>query len=167
MLIQPSSRVLSQTAQRRRWAVLIASLAPIAGAFIYPLLKIPHSKCLFQTLFGFPSPGCGLTRSFIAVTKANLPQAFSYHLFGPLLFAVLLLTSAHIVLELITRKALITPYVRFLHQPRNLGYGSVFLALMFLSYYAIRLYARYSIESPLGLSQLNLWQSLVIGAQAL
>jgi hypothetical protein len=167
MLLQSSSRSLSPTAQRIRWAVLVASLAPIGGAFVYPLLKIPHSKCLFQTVFGFPSPGCGLTRSFLALVRGDLPQAFSYHLLGPLLFATLSLASAHIFLELVTRKALTMPYIRLLHKPRSLGYSSVVLSIVILGYYAVRLYARYSIELPPSLSYPNLWESLVIGAQSL
>jgi Protein of unknown function (DUF2752) len=169
MLLQQPPPSLSKIAQRLRWAILVASLAPTVGAFAYEwLLKVPHSKCLFQTLFGFPSPACGLTRSFMAIARGDLPQAFCYHLFGPFLFAIFLLTSAHVAMELVSHKALSTPYIRLFHQPRNLGYGGFLLAILFWSYYVIRLYARYSIEPPpFGLSQLGLWQSLVTGAQAL
>jgi Protein of unknown function (DUF2752) len=163
-----SSLPLSKAAQTFRWVVFVASLAPTLGAFVYQSLNVPHHKCLFQTLVGFPSPSCGLTRSFMAIARGDLPQAFSFHLFGPLLFGLFTLLSAHVATELVTGKILTPPYLQFLRQPRHLAYGGLWFGASFLTYYVIRLYIRFHETSlPFGLSNLEIWQSLVAGAQAL
>jgi Protein of unknown function (DUF2752) len=166
--VQPSFLPLTKTAQRIRWAVFVASLAPLVGAFVYPALNLPHRKCLFQLWVGFPSPGCGLTRSFMAIARGDLPQAFSFHLFGPLLFGLFILISIHIATELIIGKVWLTPYTQALHQPRPLAYSGLFFGASFLTYYFIRLFIRFhNISLPFGLSHLEIWQSLVAGTHAL
>jgi Protein of unknown function (DUF2752) len=160
---------LSKNAQRWRWAFFVVSCAPILGAFIYQWgLQLPHKKCFFQSLFHFPSPSCGLTRSFMAIARGDLPQALAYHLFGPLLFSLLLFTTLYITIELSTGKALTTSAIQRLQQPQNLISGGILFTTIFFGYYCLRLYVRYNIDPiAFDLSHLNLWQSFVAGAQAL
>lgn len=66
-----------------RWfalAVLVASFALPAGGFGFDL-------CWFKNLFHLPCPGCGLTRSLIALSHAELGAALRYHPFGPVFYA--------------------------------------------------------------------------------
>lgn len=51
--------------------------------------------CLLKSLSGLDCPGCGLTRSFIALSHGKVGQGFHYHWLGPPLyiFFVLLLTN--------------------------------------------------------------------------
>jgi hypothetical protein len=63
-------------------AVLVASACiPKAAVRDGPVI------CLFRSLTGHPCPGCGLTRSFVAVADLRVADAFAHHLFGPPLFA--------------------------------------------------------------------------------
>jgi hypothetical protein len=158
---------LSKTAQKLRWVVLVASMALILAAYGAAAIDLPHRKCWFQTLVGFPGPGCGLTRSWMAIARGDFSQAFSFHLFGPLLFGSLLWLSTHVAVELTTGKGIITPYTRWLAQPRSLAYGSLCIGALFLTYYLLRLFIRFHEISLPWLSHLELWQSLVTGAQAL
>ncbi len=39
--------------------------------------------CIFQTLFGIPCPGCGMTRALKAAAQLDLRSAFGFHpMFG-------------------------------------------------------------------------------------
>ena len=53
----------------------------------YPNLKLPPS-CLTREYFGFPCPGCGLTRSFVALAHGDFRQSWAMHRLGCLLAAV-------------------------------------------------------------------------------
>jgi len=149
----------------RRWMILGASLAPVIGAFLYNLgLRITPQKCFFQQWLGFPSPACGMTRAFMAIARGDWQQALTYHLFAPLLFGACLLAAAHVSTELIGGRRLPIGYGRSLCQPSVIALG----VLLFFSYYALRMYARYSSGIlPFDLAETALWQNLTLGAKAL
>lgn len=66
-------------------ALLLASLLlPVRLLTEGPVL------CLFRRVTDHPCPGCGLTRSFVATAHLRLEEAFSQHLFGPLVFVGML-----------------------------------------------------------------------------
>jgi len=50
--------------------------------------------CVFKRIFGFPCPGCGMTRAWIALFKGELTQAFYYH---PLFWTAPLLIAAIVI----------------------------------------------------------------------
>ncbi len=65
-------------------------LAPGAGDHVVvPFLPgqpaVP-ALCASQLFFGVPCPGCGLTRSFIAIAHGRFSQAFALHWIGVPLF---------------------------------------------------------------------------------
>ncbi len=66
-------------------ALLLASvLLPVRLLTEGPVL------CMFRRITDHPCPGCGLTRSFVATAHLRLEEAFSQHLFGPLVFVGML-----------------------------------------------------------------------------
>ncbi len=73
-------------------ALSIGLPLPVGGH----ILGIP-SMCPFHNLTGTPCPGCGLTRSFVALGHGRFRDAFFYHPAGPVLFAGML---AYLVLAL-------------------------------------------------------------------
>jgi hypothetical protein len=48
--------------------------------------------CLFRRFTGWDCPGCGLTRSFCALSAGDIVGAFDFHLAGPFLYLAMLIT---------------------------------------------------------------------------
>ncbi|MBC8066072.1 MAG: DUF2752 domain-containing protein [Chlorobia bacterium] len=73
------------------WAVITGVgiyLSPsVHGHGTHQQLGLP--PCPSVLLFNRPCPGCGLTTSWTATIHGNLPQAFSAHPLGPLLYLAL------------------------------------------------------------------------------
>jgi hypothetical protein len=64
-------------------ALLAAALVPVGWLEAAPLL------CPFRLLTGLPCPGCGLTRSVVALAHADLTAAVHLHPLGPALVGLL------------------------------------------------------------------------------
>ncbi len=73
--------------------LLAAALLDIRGGqqVLLPIgsLSIPE-LCTWRRLTGWSCPGCGLTRSFIALVRFDVRQAWSYNPAGVLLFGLIL-----------------------------------------------------------------------------
>ncbi len=148
-----------------RGVVVGVSLSPIIGAFLYNQgFRLSSGPCRFQHTFGIPSPACGMTRSFMAIARGDWSEAVMYHLFGPVLFAVLGMMAAQASIELVTGRSLSPKYTQWLTHPAL----TVTSILAFLAYYGVRLLARYHSESGM-LADFNhpMWQLIVAGAKAL
>lgn len=87
------------TAQRRSYSLpeRIATLLLAAGgaigvaiAAIWPVRSIDSGDptCLLRITTGLPCPGCGMTRSWVHLAHGDVAGAFTYNLFGPLLFVL-------------------------------------------------------------------------------
>ncbi|NJN87066.1 MAG: DUF2752 domain-containing protein [Leptolyngbyaceae cyanobacterium SL_7_1] len=140
------------------------AIAPLLGSILYNYgFRIPGVHCLFQAWLRIPGPGCGLTRSFMAIARQDWQTAVHYHLLGPVLFVCLLLAALHTTIELISRRAWSTPYTRFLCRPWVVGAAG----FLVFGYYALRLYARYSDNFPSVLKQSLLWQWLISSAHSI
>ncbi|MGJ3249691.1 MAG: DUF2752 domain-containing protein [Elainellaceae cyanobacterium] len=166
MIIFNQSR-LSANGRFLRGIVLGISAAPIAGAVLYNhSWQLSEHPCLFQQIMGFPSPGCGMTRSFVAIARGDWNQAFMYHGFGPLVFGAFAIAAIHTSIELTSGRSLTARYIRWCMKPAILVAG----AALFLGYYGLRLYARYpgaDAGLPFGWANHSLWQLIVAGAQRL
>lgn len=55
--------------------------------------------CPFRLLTGLLCPGCGLTHAFVHLTHGDLGLAFDHHPFGPLVYAVFVVTVGWAVLH--------------------------------------------------------------------
>lgn len=48
----------------------------------------PYSVCPFAVASGIPCPGCGLTRSLVALARGNFAEAWRFHPLGPVVVGV-------------------------------------------------------------------------------
>lgn len=148
-----------------RWLVLGICLAPLGGAYLYNWgFRLYEGRCLFQQIFGIPSPSCGMTRSFMAIARGDWATAFLFHAFGPLLFWFFLVTALCVSVELIAGKSYL-----FGHSHRlKMIAVPILVGVLFFAYYGLRLYVRYSdINSSDFVFQTAIWQGFVAGAKAL
>ncbi|MBI1927648.1 DUF2752 domain-containing protein [Candidatus Poribacteria bacterium] len=113
----------------------LACLIIIVASFVYaPWVNDGPVLCPLRFVFGFPCPGCGLTRSFCAMAQGHFVKALSFHLFGPFLFISLVLAIPLLTVEAARRRRFV-----FIHRIlflRNAGYvvgGSLIL------YHSVRL----------------------------
>ena len=63
-------------------------------SFVMPSAGLPATLCWFHNVTGLPCPGCGLTRSLANISHGHPVDAFGYHPFGPLLYALLVALTA-------------------------------------------------------------------------
>jgi hypothetical protein len=137
-------RELTSAEKGLRWALvgsafgaaLIAFLLPppAAGALHLGGWEIP-GLCIFRGLLGIDCPGCGLTRSWVALAHGDLGASLSYHLLGPALFAFVLLQAARQAVTLLfpaSRKFLAVP-------ARWLDLSGVALAICLVPVWVLRL----------------------------
>ena len=73
-----------------RYSAIACLSLPILVSIWQAALGYDYSSedCEFQALLGFPSPSCGLTRSFIALVSGNFLLSIQYHIFGPFFFVL-------------------------------------------------------------------------------
>lgn len=76
-----------------RWSVWFdrVGYAALLGVFVMSFVykSTPMSGtiwCHFRKTTTFPCPGCGLTRSFVAMSEGNLAEALWVHFGGPMLY---------------------------------------------------------------------------------
>jgi hypothetical protein len=90
---------------------------PISAAFFYSYTDYSSPLlCPIRAFTGIPCPGCGMTRSFLSLVQGNLGEAFSYHLFGPILFFFCLLAAIHLFLEIVSQRKIKALYVKILNK---------------------------------------------------
>ncbi|MEI7837929.1 MAG: DUF2752 domain-containing protein [Planctomycetota bacterium] len=90
-----------------RRSLLMAAIgaATIAASFLYaPWSHDGPVICPFRWFTGLPCPGCGLTRSFCAMTQGHWGQAWANHILGPILFAAVALATVPMAVQGFTRR---------------------------------------------------------------
>lgn len=66
------------------WLVLASVWA---ASFVYPYSPLDGEiLCVWRRITTLDCPGCGLTRSFCAMSQVQIKQAFVFHPVGPLLY---------------------------------------------------------------------------------
>ncbi len=86
-------RLETQPERRMHLNVLLSHLLLFGGVALlvcFPagLAIVPH-VCLVQSLCGIPCPGCGITRSVLALLGGDVGYALSLNPVGPVLLLVL------------------------------------------------------------------------------
>jgi hypothetical protein len=83
----------SRLASPRFWGtiaiVTAAIVLPLPDATGKSIGNLP-SVCIWQNLFHFSCPGCGLCRSIVCLGHGEFSRALSFHPLGPLFFLVIL-----------------------------------------------------------------------------
>ena len=108
-------------------AVLVLQIALV-------LLGLPGWPCPFRHGLGFPSPGCGLSRSLGELASGNWQQAIKIHAFAPIAAAIVALIVGANLLPAAARRSLGRRIERF---ERRTG-ASMLLAGMLLIYWLVR-----------------------------
>lgn len=90
---------------------LLHILIPIIGILLYGWIVInvygSNTRCFFRGFFGIPCPGCGLSRSYMALLKGHLGEALYYHplfVLPPLVLIIYLLRNNRYVQWLYKKK---------------------------------------------------------------
>ncbi|MBE9512111.1 MAG: DUF2752 domain-containing protein [Bacteroidetes bacterium] len=88
----------------RRIKIFLAAV--FLGVILFPFLISPAPAaiitCKFHQITGHSCPTCGMTRSLVALTHFHLKGAFQYHLFGPLVYIIFLVSFIALLTEIIT-----------------------------------------------------------------
>lgn len=105
----------------------------VALLFFVPPEDVPFTACEFYSLTGHSCLTCGMTRSLHAISHGALVESLRYHLMGPAVFVLMLISFIVLGLEAAVGKRL------------NIDTGSsrrqvVFLfAVVWLTYWGARL----------------------------
>lgn len=104
-MLRVTNEKLSPLSIHIRYGVTGAVISPIIGSFLYGYTS-HHSpfKCLILSFTGIPCPSCGLTRSFTALAQGKFILSLQKHPFGLPLFFFFLLTTIHLILEILSKK---------------------------------------------------------------
>jgi len=95
-------------------------------------LESEQSLCPFKMLTGFPCPGCGITKSLVALYEGDLFKSLYYHIFGLPAFLFCIVAIVILSVELINGKE----YFNHILYSQKLAYV---LAIMLGTYHFIRL----------------------------
>lgn len=60
--------------------------------------------CFFRYLTNIPCPGCGLTRSFLAILNFDIVNAIRYNVLGIPLFILIIILNIYLVKDIIYNK---------------------------------------------------------------
>jgi len=116
-------------------ALMAAGLiAAVALLFFVLPEDIPFTTCEFYSLTGHGCLTCGMTRSLHAISHGELSESVRYHLMGPALFMVMLLSLAVFSLEAVSGKRLEVHTGRWSRRQVILTF-----AIVWLTYWGVRL----------------------------
>jgi Protein of unknown function (DUF2752) len=91
------------------WSVGVG-LAVVVGAVIGALWLDPGTLgvdvCWFRRATGLPCPGCGLSRSVVALARGDLAASLAFHPFGPLVLAWAMAAAGSLLLRDAARRRL-------------------------------------------------------------
>ena len=128
--------ILTPRSRRTRAAggILLALLT--VGLVALAAAGVAGGTCPFHDLTGASCLTCGMTRSFAAMGEGDLDGAFHYHLFGPVVFALLAAASVGSLAEALCGRRLLVAGLR-----RGTKTTVMVLGAMWLVYGIVRMAA--------------------------
>ncbi len=129
-------RLTKSTKKSYALFIAICSMALLGSVIYAPFANTGPVFCPLRFTTGIPCPGCGLTRSFCALSKGQFTAAVGYHLFGPLLYLAAAFALPLMIYQLITGKQ-ITWFTRTFASKQT----ARVLAVLFTIYHLIRMYS--------------------------
>ncbi|MFW0787198.1 DUF2752 domain-containing protein [Gordonia sp. CPCC 206044] len=114
-------------------AVLGVGALGVAAAVGPETIAHGPDVCPFRRLTGLPCPGCGLTRSWVAMAHGDPAAAFGFNAFGPLVMVLAVVVTIAAVHAVVTGKGT-------LHRVQTAVIGRVGLAtlVIWLGYGIVR-----------------------------
>jgi len=85
-------------------AFIAALLILSAGFWITPAEVESIPLCVFHFLTGWDCPGCGLTRSFLSMSRLHLVDAIRFNAAGPILYGALFVYAVNLWFRLLGSK---------------------------------------------------------------
>ena len=82
----------------------LLSVILLLSVLVPPFHKGSFTVCLFKNIFGFPSPGCGMTRAFLFIGHGDIYEAVSLNINSLLAFAVVIFSWLGMVVKIFTGK---------------------------------------------------------------
>jgi hypothetical protein len=113
---------------------------------------LSDNLCVFKLTIGFPCPGCGMTRAYLALFRGEIGTAFFYH---PLFW---LIPIAAVVL-LFHKKAGIKKIFKF----KGFWIG---LFAIFMTVYVVRMVLLFPHTPPMDYHWNSIWGWIIRGVQA-
>jgi hypothetical protein len=138
VLHQDTPIVRNELTRRRRMIMALAAcglLSVMIVLFVVPPAELPLASCAFHSLTGYGCMTCGMTRSFHALMHGELATAIRYHLMGPVVFLLVLLSLVKLTAEAVSgRQAAILSGMKV-----RLS-GVLLLAAVWFVYWVVRLF---------------------------
>ena len=86
-----------------------AGLAVVfAASFFLPFNGLGISTCAFRNTFSIPCPGCGLTRSFVAISHGEFAAAMRWHPLGILIYCGMFVYMVKWAIEALLKRRLLS-----------------------------------------------------------
>ncbi|KAF0969021.1 MULTISPECIES: DUF2752 domain-containing protein [Mycobacteriales] len=84
----------------------LAGTAAVAAACVLTPAGIAAGPgiCPFAMTTGLPCPGCGLTRSWVALMHGDVAESFRFNVFGPILLVLTAVTVVFAAVTLVRRR---------------------------------------------------------------
>jgi hypothetical protein len=111
LMVQYGRPIAEERPRRNGFALralgAVGLAAVFAASLLLPTSGLGISTCAFRNTFGIPCPGCGLTRSFCAVSHGQLGTAFRSHPLGAIIYAAMLIYMLKWTIEALLRRRLL------------------------------------------------------------
>ena len=126
----------------RRIKIFLAAVFLAVILFPFLISPVPAGiiTCKFHQITGHSCPTCGMTRSLVALTHLHLKEAFLYHLFGPLVYVMFLVSFIALLTEIITGRK-----IRLGIKPLTIRIAIVIFFSLWIIFWIIRLVGEFII----------------------